>query len=154
MQICTETVELIPTDNNLCASFEAHTQYSTINCTVRVHSSPELTSMVSRATSSSELGPLVSLCLSGAPSGVNISADPVPTVSGSSKSSFTSVVEDWEVADCCRKERRGAAGASSAWLHKRNLCGGGGVRGLEGFGGVERQGVCGWGLRDEEAGRM
>ena len=130
MQICTETVELIPTDNNLCASFEAHTQYSTINCTVHVRSSPELTSMVSRATSSSELGPLVSLCLSGAPSGVNISADPVPTVSGSSKSSFTSVVEDWEVADCCRKERRGAAGASSAWLHKRNLCGGGGVRGV------------------------
>ena len=154
MQICTETVELIPTDNNLCGSFEAHTQYSTINCTVRVRSSPELTSMVSRATSSSELGPLVSLSLSGAPSGVNISADPVPTVNGSSKSSFTSVVEDWEVADCCRKERRGAAGASSAWLHKRNLCGGGGVRGLEGFGGVERQGVCGWGLRDEEAGRM
>lgn len=138
MQICTETVELIPTDNNLCASFEAHTQYSTINCTVRVRSSPELTSMVSRATSSSELGPLVSLCLSGAPSGVNISADPVPTVSGSSKSSFTSVVEDWEVADCCRKERRGAAGASSAWLHKRNLCGGGGVRGLEGL----RDKVC------------
>ena len=84
--------------------------------------------MVSRATSSSELVPLVSLCLSAAPSGDNISADPVPTVSGSSKSSLAPVVEDWEVAECCRKGRRGTAGASSAWLHKRNLCGGGDMR--------------------------
>ena len=78
------------------------------------------TSMVSRATSSSVLVTLVSLCLSPTPSDTIGSVPPVPTVSGSSRSSLTPTLEDWEAAEGWRRGRRGA-GASSAWLHRRNL---------------------------------